>query len=315
VRGHLETGSCWLTRSHTYKHTYRPQVTKNLVLAGIGLLRLVDSATISDATPRPGNFLVPSSPDIVGTYVSEQCAKGLRDMNPLVDVEFDSADPKAYFTTAKNLQQHDAILAFDMPASTIRVLDELCASLNIPLCVCTSRGVSGWIFQNPQRHEFVVENSTEDEKTGEVTKTVVHKSTTGVGFAKVVEDITAGLGAAGATATAAGGSADRKRKMRRKRRSAVFDVIARCIECEMEEGRLVNVGDREELQERLAGTGNDDDTVALDDYLQAACVPAVNAVLGGIMANDVIKLVSKKGELGIDRMFMYSVLDDAGWIF
>jgi hypothetical protein len=28
----------------------------------------------------------------------------------------------------------------------------------------------------------------------------------------------------------------------------------------------------------------------------------------------VIKLVSKKGALGIDRMFCYSVLDDAGWI-
>ena len=53
--------------------------------------------------------------------------------------------------------------------------------------------------------------------------------------------------------------------------------------------------------------------VALADYLEGACVPAVNAVLGGVMANDVIKLVSGKGSLGVDRMFCYSVVDDAGW--
>ena len=37
------------------------------------------------------------------------------------------------------------------------------------------------------------------------------------------------------------------------------------------------------------------------------------SVLGGVMANDVIKLVSGKGSLGVDRMFCYSVVDDAGW--
>jgi hypothetical protein len=37
---------------------------------------------------------------------------------------------------------------------------------------------------------------------------------------------------------------------------------------------------------------------SLRDYLEGACVPAVLAVLCGVLANDVIKLVSKKGALG-----------------
>ena len=288
-------------------------MTKNLVLAGIGLLHLVDNATLSDPM-LPGNFLVPASPDVVGSSVAELCAKGLKEMNPLVDVAHELADPQTHIRSidggnGKVLEAYNAVLAFDMPATVIREIDARCAALNIPFCACTSRGVSGWIFVNPQRHEFLVENSTEDEKTGEVKKTVEKKSVTGVAFDKVVEEMVALAAAAAEPGPAA--------PRRRKRRSAVFDVIMRCVDSELRTGFAVSTGDKEALVDEVGGSAVDAmdamDAVALADYLEGACVPAVNAVLGGIMANDVIKLVSGKGSLGVDRMFCYSIRDDAGW--
>ncbi len=287
-------------------------MTKNLVLAGIGLLHLVDDATLSDTT-LPGNFLVPASPDVVGLSVAEQCAKGLKEMNPLVDVAHVVADPQTHIRSVRlhALKAYSAVLAFDMPAQIIREIDLECASLNVPFCACTSRGVSGWIFVNPQRHEFIVENTTEDEKTGEVKKTVEKMSVTGVAFDKVVEEMAADAMAAAAAAKPGPGAT-----RRRRRRSDVFDVIIRCVERELRTGRAVSTADMEALVDRTGGpghAGDDDGAVALADYLEGACVPAANAVLGGIMANDVIKLVSGKGSLGVDRMFCYSVVEDAGW--
>lgn len=288
-----------------------------MVLAGIGLLHLVDDALLSDTT-LPGNFLVPASPVVVGSSVADMCAKGLKEMNPLVDVAHEVANPQTHIRSicqgdGKALEAYSAVLAFDMPATIIHEIDTRCASINVPFCACTSRGVSGWIFVNPQRHEFIVENCTEDEKTGEVKKTVEKKSVTGVAFGKVVEEM---------VAAAAAAKSDLAAPRRRKRRSAVFDVIIRCVERELRTGRTVSTIDMEALVDQTGGPGHAEHTedaedaeeaVALADYLEGACVPAVNAVLGGIMANDVIKLVSGKGSLGVDRMFCYSVVEDAGW--
>ena len=292
-------------------------MTKNLVLAGIGLLHLVDDGTLSDAT-LPGNFLVPATPDVVGASVSETCAKGLKEMNPLVDVSSEIADPRTYVQAADDnmvhaLGNYNTVLAFDMPATIVREIDERCASLNIPFCACTSRGVSGWIFVDPQRHEYIVENSQEDEKTGEVKKQIEQKTVQGVGFEKVVEEMVA---MAAGTAAGMGTQSDLTARRRRRRRSTVFDVIVRCAEYELQTGRHVSMADMEPLKDKVCGpdaVSLAGDAVALADYLEGACVPAVNAVLGGIMANDVIKLVSKKGALGVDRLFCYSAIDDAGW--
>jgi molybdopterin/thiamine biosynthesis adenylyltransferase len=66
------------------------QVTKNLVLAGVGLIHLVDNATLSTSLP-PENFIIPYSDALSGSSLVEQCALGLQEMNPLVDVRHDNA--------------------------------------------------------------------------------------------------------------------------------------------------------------------------------------------------------------------------------
>lgn len=54
---------------------------------------------------------------------------------------------------------------------------------------------------------------------------------------------------------------------------------------------------------------------ALGSYItEGDGIPPVLAVIGGILANDIIKILSRKGEPSIQNVFMYSIVDDAGWI-
>jgi hypothetical protein len=211
----------------------------------------------------------------------------------------------------QSIKKYNAILAFDMAASVIRTLDDLCSSLNVPLCACTSRGVSGWIFINPQRHEYIVETSIEDEKTGEVKKQVVEKAVVGTSFSSVAQELESMI------------RENIQGKGRRRKMSVAFDAITACIEFELEHGRGVAKGDYggvQDLLQSLRGSKEVGDSTtgmtaaALESYIDGECVPPVLAILGGLLANEVIKIVSRKGELGIDRVCMYSILDDAAWI-
>lgn len=70
------------------------------------------------------------------------------------------------------------------------------------------------------------------------------------------------------------------------------------------------------LRDMLEGNDgpNSAKATALYSYLlEEHGLPAINAILGGILANDVIKIVSKKGDLSVDKIFMYSILDGGGW--
>lgn len=81
----------------------------------------------------------------------------------------------------------------------------------------------------------------------------------------------------------------------------------------MRTGKCANLEGYDDLMSKLEECDNVTST-ALHSYLsEEQGLPAILAVLGGILANDIIKIVSKKGDLSIDKLFMYSVLDDGGW--
>jgi ubiquitin-like 1-activating enzyme E1 A len=62
-------------------------------------------------------------------------------------------------------------------------------------------------------------------------------------------------------------------------------------------------------------TGGSVDGTGLASFLeQTEEMPAINAILGGVVANDTIKIVSSKGEPIINNIFMYSLLDGGGWV-
>jgi len=91
---------------------------------------------------------------------------------------------------------------------------------------------------------------------------------------------------------------------------------AECITYEIHSGKSATLEEYDDILAKLQGNHRSDDmkSTALYSYLsEKQGLPAIHAVLGGILANDIIKIVSKKGDLSVDKLFMYSVLDDGGW--
>lgn len=62
-------------------------------------------------------------------------------------------------------------------------------------------------------------------------------------------------------------------------------------------------------------SGGSPDVSALQSHVEnIEEMPAISAILGGIVANDVIKIVARKGEPTINNVFLYSLFDGAGWV-
>ena len=49
----------------------------------------------------------------------------------------------------------------------------------------------------------------------------------------------------------------------------------------------------------------------VEEYLSDSCLPAVNAICGGVLANETLKAVSHKGE-PINNFFLFALMDGAG---
>jgi ubiquitin-like 1-activating enzyme E1 A len=54
---------------------------------------------------------------------------------------------------------------------------------------------------------------------------------------------------------------------------------------------------------------------ALEAYgASAEEMPAINAVVGGVVANELLKAASQKGEPLVNNLFLYSLADGSGWV-
>lgn len=130
------------------------QVAKNLVLAGIGEILLIDDLRVSESQLQ-ANFLVDEStgPD---DFVAQACIRTLKEMNPMVLVEANTESPTAFLSRG-DVSGYGIVLCFNLDASVISKADEICSGSNLPIITSNCRGVSGWIFSNPQAHSYVVE--------------------------------------------------------------------------------------------------------------------------------------------------------------
>lgn len=95
-------------------------------------------------------------------------------------------------------------------------------------------------------------------------------------------------------------------------------MLAVCLRFETENGAPVNENCLDQLRNSIEKQGlrNTAETLtALNSYvLEPEGIAPVLAIVGGVLANDVIKILSRKGEPGIQDAFFYSTIDDGGWV-
>ncbi|SCU80694.1 LAFA_0C00650g1_1 [Lachancea sp. 'fantastica'] len=117
------------------------EITKNLVLSGIGSLSLIDNHTVGAQDLESQFFLSKSD---LGSKRLDAAASRIQDMNPRVELNFDKDDfrtkPDSYF------QQYNLIVATDLHSADIVKLNAISRRFNVPLFVAGLNGLSGYIF-------------------------------------------------------------------------------------------------------------------------------------------------------------------------
>jgi len=128
------------------------EVAKNLVLAGVKSLKLVDDATLNqeDATSQ---FLGPR--DKVGSNRAEVSLERLQQLNPMVEVSAEAGS-----TTDKGLdffKQFDVVIATSLPRDELVRINSLCRPENILFYAGDVFGFFGWSFMDLVMHNYAEE--------------------------------------------------------------------------------------------------------------------------------------------------------------
>ncbi|KAI9851413.1 MAG: hypothetical protein M1838_003764 [Thelocarpon superellum] len=136
------------------------EVAKNLVLAGIGSLTIVDHAPVSEEDLGAQFFL---SEQHVGQNRAEAAAPQIRKLNPRVSVYIDTEDIRLkepeYFTT------FDVIIATDLDLVSFERINESARLCARPFYAAGSHGFYGYVFADLITHDFVIEREKSNVPT------------------------------------------------------------------------------------------------------------------------------------------------------
>ncbi|KAK0722490.1 hypothetical protein B0T26DRAFT_739709 [Lasiosphaeria miniovina] len=146
------------------------EIAKNLVLAGIGSLTVVDHETVTEAD-LGAQFFLSTEGNHVGMNRAAAASAAIQRLNPRVRVAVDTADirtkPPAFFA------DFDIVIATDLDAQTLNVINTATRLNNRAFYAASSHGMYGFIFADLIEHDFVIERTKSNMATslGPETKT------------------------------------------------------------------------------------------------------------------------------------------------
>ncbi|KIJ26665.1 hypothetical protein M422DRAFT_785159 [Sphaerobolus stellatus SS14] len=143
------------------------EVIKNIVLAGIGRLIVVDSSDVKEEDLGAGFFF---REEDVGNKRVDAARSRIESLNPLVAVEtisdVDSLDWDAV------VKRCDIVCLTDGSSKDIAAYDERCRKHNKPFYAGGSYGLSGYIFCDLLAHEYLAPDRT---VSSDQAKTIKHR--------------------------------------------------------------------------------------------------------------------------------------------
>ena len=129
------------------------EITKNIVLSGIGSLTILDSHDVTEEDLGAQFFI---GKDDIGTKRLEAARRHIEDMNPRVKLTVDISDLQS--KNKEFFSQFNLIVITDLFPADIEKLNEVTRELNVPIYVAGINGLSGYIFTD------LVEFISTDEK-------------------------------------------------------------------------------------------------------------------------------------------------------
>ncbi|PAN42527.1 hypothetical protein PAHAL_8G163000 [Panicum hallii] len=248
---------------------------KNIVLAGVGSLSLIDDHMVTEDDLN-ANFLIPPDGSIYGGRSrAEVCCESLKDFNPMVRVSVEKGDPS--LIDGEFLEKFDIVVVSGASLKTKLFINENCRkrSKRIAFYAIDCKDSCGEIFVDLQKHSYVQEAIS-------VRWNNLPKKTAKLYFAmRVLENYELSEGRSPGETTL----------------SDIAAVLSRrkdmCDKMSLSESQIPTA-----LMERLLAAGKKEH-------------PPVCAILGGILGQEVIKSISCKGD-PIKNFFYFDAADGKG---
>ncbi|KAL2896793.1 SUMO-activating enzyme subunit 1A, partial [Bienertia sinuspersici] len=125
---------------------------KNIVLAGVGSVTLVDDRRVTEES-LTANFLIPPDEKLYeGRSISEVCCDSLKDFNPMVHVSVEKGDLSSLST--EFFEKFDVVVVSCCSLSTKKAINEKCRKLlkHIAFYAVDCRDSCGEIFADLEKH-------------------------------------------------------------------------------------------------------------------------------------------------------------------
>ncbi|KAL6860907.1 hypothetical protein J3F83DRAFT_747937 [Trichoderma novae-zelandiae] len=284
------------------------EIAKNLVLAGIGSLTVLDSAAVTEAD-LGAQFLLSEIDNPVGMNRADAASAALRKLNPRVRVHVDAEGVKAkgpsYFAA------FDVVIATDLDPDSFNLINTATRLNGKAFYAAGTHGLYGFIFSDLIEHDYVIErdlgNVATEPRQETRTRSIVNVQTKKDG-PKTVESVTKReLYSTWFLASDVAGLPDEYARSRRRLRSvspALSCLRALWEFMQIQGGRLP--GTREDLKlftqiatHKHKALNLPSETLRpefLRSFLQnlGSEIAPVTAILGGQLAQDVINVLGQK---------------------
>ncbi|KAL7910023.1 hypothetical protein GGI35DRAFT_447673 [Trichoderma velutinum] len=284
------------------------EIAKNLVLAGVGSLTVLDNAIVTEAD-LGAQFLLSEVENPVGQNRAEAASAALRKLNPRVQVHVDAEGVKAkgpsYFAG------FDIVIATDLDPDSFNLINTATRLNGKAFYAAGTHGMYGFIFSDLIEHDYVIErdlgNVATEPKQETRTRSIVDVKTKKEG-PKVIESVTKReLYSTWFLASDVASLPEEYTKSKRRLRS-VSPTLS-CLRAlwefmQIQGGRLP--GNREDLKlftqiatQKHKALNLPSETLKpefLRSFLQnlGSEIAPVTAILGGQLAQDVINVLGQK---------------------
>ncbi|KAJ6375355.1 hypothetical protein OIU77_000352 [Salix suchowensis] len=285
-----------LSKSHILVYGMKGTIAefcKNIVLAGVGSLTLVDDRDVSEEA-LSANFLIPPDESVCrGKTLAELCCDSLREFNPMVRVSVEKGDLASL--GAEFFDKFDVVVISCCSLATKKLINEKCRKLSkrVSFYTVDCRDCCGEIFVDLQKYNYA------KKKTDGTTESELQ-------YPSFQEAISVPW-----------------KSLRPKVSKLYFAmrVIERFEEAEKRKPREISIEDlpavlklkKELCEEQSLNESHIPDTLLERLVMGAKEFPPVCAIIGGTLGQEVIKAISSKGD-PLKNFFFFDATDGKGMI-
>ncbi|CCG81771.1 putative SUMO activating enzyme [Taphrina deformans PYCC 5710] len=256
------------------------EVAKNLILAGIGTLTVLDSQSVTE-DDLEGQFLVFN--EDIGRNRAQAAANNAQKLNPRVSVLVDQGSVQD--KSEDFFAGFDVVIACDLELSDIVRINNACRQAHKPFYAAEIPGMTGYVFADLVEHNFVTEREEVSSK-GERQKVPIPATERYTSFEEVLKhDYGSTL-----------------RPKQKKKVAAVLPLTLALLRYRQREGKSPEKDDnsfQKYVSDALEGLGLPETLISevqAQEYVQGCdCeLSAVAAIVGGVLSQDVLNVLSRR---------------------